>query len=50
MAGPSRKKLLGQILKESRLVHEGQVQQALKMQREDGGQLGQIPGGKFRAF
>ncbi|MEE9394771.1 MAG: ATPase, T2SS/T4P/T4SS family [Planctomycetota bacterium] len=42
MAGPNRKKLLGQILKESRLVHEGQIQEALAIQRDEGGQIGAI--------
>jgi type IV pilus assembly protein PilB len=38
----SRKKLLGQILKEMRLIHEGQVQEALTTQKIDGGKIGQI--------
>ncbi|MFT7617501.1 MAG: type IV pilus assembly protein PilB [Planctomycetota bacterium] len=42
MAGPNRKKLLGQILKEMRLVHEGQIQEALGLQKEEGGQIGRI--------
>ncbi len=42
MAGPNRKKLLGQILKEMRLVHEGQIQEALGIQKEEGGQIGRI--------
>ncbi len=42
MKGPHRKKLLGQILKEMRLVHEGQIQEALSRQREEGGQIGRI--------
>jgi type IV pilus assembly protein PilB len=37
-----RKKLLGQILKEMKLLHEGQVQEALQIQKKDGGQIGQI--------
>jgi type IV pilus assembly protein PilB len=37
-----RKKLLGQILKEMRLLHEGQIQEALQTQKRDGGQIGQI--------
>ncbi len=37
-----RKKLLGQVLKEMRLLHEGQVQEALQVQKRDGGQIGQI--------
>ncbi|MCP5065952.1 MAG: type II/IV secretion system protein [bacterium] len=36
------KKLLGQILKEMKLVHEGMIQQALAVQKEEGGQIGQI--------
>ncbi len=36
------KKLLGQILKEMKLVHEGMIQEALAIQREEGGQIGQI--------
>ena len=42
MVGPSRKQLLGQILKEMRLVHEGQIQEALAVQKDDGGLIGQI--------
>ncbi|MEZ6195238.1 MAG: ATPase, T2SS/T4P/T4SS family [Planctomycetota bacterium] len=38
----NRKKLLGQIMKELRLVHEGQIQEALGVQRESGGMIGQI--------
>jgi type IV pilus assembly protein PilB len=37
-----RKKLLGQILKEQRVCHEGMIQEALSLQREEGGLLGQI--------
>ena len=36
------KKLLGQILKEMKVVHEGMIQEALTAQREEGGQIGQI--------
>ena len=36
------KKLLGQVLKELKLVHEGMIQEALGEQREKGGQIGQI--------
>lgn len=36
------KKLLGQILKEMKAVHEGMIQEALTAQREEGGQIGQI--------
>jgi type IV pilus assembly protein PilB len=36
------KKLLGQILKEMKLVHEGMVQEALATQRKEGGQIGRI--------
>ena len=37
-----RKKLLGQVLKEMKLLHEGQVQEALQVQKREGGQIGQI--------
>jgi len=37
-----RKKLLGQILKEMKILHEGQVQEAVQVQKRDGGQIGQI--------
>ena len=40
MAAPSRRKLLGQVLKEMRAVHEGQVQEALQIQRDRGGRIG----------
>jgi type IV pilus assembly protein PilB len=36
-----RKKLIGQVLKEMRLVHEGQIQEALGAQKKDGGRIGQ---------
>jgi len=36
------KKLLGQILKEMKAVHEGMIQEAMAIQREEGGQIGQI--------
>jgi type IV pilus assembly protein PilB len=36
------KKLLGQILKEMKAVHEGMIQEALAIQRSEGGQIGQI--------
>ena len=36
------KKLLGQILKEMKLVHEGMIQEALAIQKAEGGQIGQI--------
>ena len=36
------KKLLGQILKEMKVLHEGMIQEALAIQREKGGQIGQI--------
>ncbi|MHC4473201.1 MAG: GspE/PulE/PilB domain-containing protein, partial [Planctomycetota bacterium] len=42
MSASPRKKLLGQILKEMRIVHEGMIQEALSIQREEGGQIGQI--------
>jgi len=37
-----RKKLIGQVLKEMRLVHEGQIQEALGVQKKEGGRIGQI--------
>ena len=37
-----RKKLLGQVLKDMKLIHEGQVQEALQVQKKEGGQIGQI--------
>ncbi|MEC7726975.1 MAG: ATPase, T2SS/T4P/T4SS family, partial [Planctomycetota bacterium] len=40
MAGPRR--LLGQILKEGGLIHEGRVQEALQTQRDKGGLFGAI--------
>ena len=40
MAGPRR--LLGQILKEGGLIHEGMVQEALQTQRDKGGLFGAI--------
>jgi type IV pilus assembly protein PilB len=36
------KKLLGQILKETKACHEGMIQEALSVQRRDGGQIGRI--------
>lgn len=36
------KKLLGQILKEMKVLHEGMIQEALAVQQKDGGQIGQI--------
>ncbi len=36
------KKLLGQILKEMKAIHEGIVQEALAVQRKEGGQIGAI--------
>lgn len=42
MAGPKRKKLIGQILKEMKAANEGQIQEALAKQRDDGGLMGQI--------
>jgi len=38
----ARKKLLGQVLKDMKLIHEGQVQEALQIQKKEGGQIGQI--------
>ena len=40
MAGPRR--LLGQILKEGGLIHEGMVQEALQVQRDKGGLFGEV--------
>ena len=37
-----RKKLLGQILKDMRIIHEGQVQEALQVNQKEGGPIGQI--------
>ena len=37
-----RKTMLGQVLKDMRLLHEGQVQEALQTQKAEGGQIGQI--------
>jgi len=37
-----RKKMLGQILKEMKIIHEGQVQEALMAQKKEGGQIGQV--------
>ena len=34
-----RKKLLGQVLKDMKLLHEGQVQEALQTQKREGGQM-----------
>jgi type IV pilus assembly protein PilB len=36
------KKLLGQILKEMKVCHEGMIQEALSVQKREGGQLGAI--------
>src|SRR5262245_14673883 len=36
------KKLLGQVLKEMKAVHEGIIQEALAAQKKEGGQIGQI--------
>ena len=36
------RRLLGQILKELGLIHEGIVQEALQVQREKGGRIGEI--------
>ncbi|MCC7399502.1 MAG: Flp pilus assembly complex ATPase component TadA [Planctomycetes bacterium] len=36
------RRLLGQILKELGLIHEGMVQEALQVQREKGGRIGEI--------
>jgi len=37
-----RKKLLGQVLKEMRVIHEGQIQAALQQQKAEGGKIGEI--------
>jgi type IV pilus assembly protein PilB len=37
-----RKKLLGQILKDMKIIHEGQIQEALGIQKREGGPIGQI--------
>ncbi len=37
-----RQKLIGQILKDMRVLHEGQVQEAIQVQKKEGGQIGQI--------
>lgn len=42
MSPAPKKKLIGQILKEMRLCHEGMIQEALSVQRQEGGQIGQI--------
>src|ERR1051325_1581746 len=36
------RRLLGQILKEQGAIHEGMVQEALELQRERGGRIGEI--------
>ena len=38
----ARKKLLGQILRDMKAVHEGQIQGALQIQKRDGGRIGEI--------
>jgi type IV pilus assembly protein PilB len=42
MAEPKRRKLLGEILKEMKKVNQGQIQEALAIQREKGGQIGSV--------
>jgi type IV pilus assembly protein PilB len=37
-----QKKLLGQILRDMKVVHEGQIQEALQVQKKEGGRIGQI--------
>jgi hypothetical protein len=39
---PGRHKPLGQVLKEMELVSEGQIQEALQIQRKQGGVIGEI--------
>jgi type IV pilus assembly protein PilB len=41
-AGGGRRRLLGEILKEMKKVNQGQIQEALGVQRDKGGQIGQI--------
>jgi len=41
-ADPGRHKPLGQVLKEMELVSEGQIQEALQIQRKQGGVIGEI--------
>jgi type IV pilus assembly protein PilB len=41
-AEPGRQKPLGQVLKEMELLNEGQIQEALAIQRKEGGVLGEI--------
>ena len=36
------RKMIGQLLKEARKIHEGMVQEALGIQRKDGGKIGEI--------
>ncbi|HIE68695.1 MAG TPA: pilus assembly protein PilB, partial [Planctomycetes bacterium] len=36
------RRLLGQILKEQGLIHEGMVQEALQIQRDRGGRIGEV--------
>jgi type IV pilus assembly protein PilB len=42
MVAEKRRKLIGEILKERRKVSQGQIQEALALQREKGGQIGRI--------
>jgi type IV pilus assembly protein PilB len=42
MAEAKRRKLLGEILKEMKKVNQGQIQEALAVQRDKGGQIGTI--------
>ena len=46
MAEPKRRKLLGEILKELKKVNQGQIQEALAIQRDKGGQIGTILNGR----
>jgi len=39
---PGRQKPLGQVLKEMELISEGQIQEALAVQRKQGGVIGEI--------
>ncbi|MFT4842089.1 MAG: hypothetical protein ACI90M_002560, partial [Candidatus Azotimanducaceae bacterium] len=36
------RRLLGQVLKELGLIHEGMIQEALQIQRDRGGRIGEV--------
>ncbi|HMS17597.1 MAG TPA: pilus assembly protein PilB, partial [Planctomycetota bacterium] len=42
MSDKEARRLLGQILKEQKACHQGQIQEALTIQRQKSGQIGQI--------